>query len=66
MRKITPVAAICSLTVTMMILAGWKFAPTEPKAAIETIGPAKASMAPILEMMATHGKSLPVQAWDAF
>ena len=67
MRKITFVAATCGLIVTTLIVAGWRFAPTEPNAATATTG-AAARLAPIspFEMMARHGKSLPVQAWDAF
>ena len=68
MRKITLVAVICSVAATMMIVAGWRFAPTEPKAANETSGAAAASLAPLspFELMGRHGRSLPVQAWDAF
>jgi len=69
MRKITLVAVICGVAATMMIVDGWRFAPTEPNAAIESTGAAAAaSLAPLspFEMMVSHGKSLPVQAWDAF
>jgi len=68
MRKITLVAVICGMAATMMIVTGWRFAPTESKTAIETTGAAAASLAPLspFEMMVSHGKSLPVQAWDAF
>ena len=68
MRKITLVAVICGMAATMMIVAGWRFAPTEPKSAIETTGSAASSLAALspFEMMGRHGKSLPVQAWDAF
>ena len=68
MRKITLVAVICGMAATMMIVTGWRFAPTEPKAAIETSGAAPASLAPLspFELMGRHGRSLPVQAWDAF
>ena len=68
MRKITLVAVVCGMAATMMIVTGWRFAPTEPKAAIETSGAAAASLAPLspFELMGRHGRSLPVQAWDAF
>jgi hypothetical protein len=68
MRKITLVAVVCGMAATMMIVAAWQLAPTEPKAAIQTTGAAEASLAPIsvFEMMGRHGKSLPAQAWDAF
>ncbi len=68
MRKITLGAVICGMAATMTIVAGWRLAPTQPKAAIETTGAAAASLAPVspFEMMGRHGNSLPVQAWDAF
>jgi hypothetical protein len=67
MRRITLVAVICGLAATTMIIVGWKFGAPEPK---PTIATAEAAAAPILitpfEIMVRHGKSLPMEAWDAF
>jgi hypothetical protein len=66
MRRITLVTAIC-VAATTMLIAGWKFGAPEPKAVIATADAAAAEnrIAPF-ELMVRHGKSLPVEAWDAF
>jgi hypothetical protein len=67
MRRVILLAAMCVVAGTTMIIAGWSFGLPEPKAAIATAD-AAASATPIspLEIMVRHGKSLPVEAWDAF
>jgi hypothetical protein len=66
MRRITLVTAIC-VAATTMLIAGWKFGAPAPKAVIATADAAAAAnlIAPF-ELMVRHGKSLPVEAWDAF
>jgi hypothetical protein len=50
-----------------MIIAGWNFGASEPKAAIATADAAVAAdLISPFEIMVRHGKSLPVEAWDAF
>ena len=67
MRRITLVAAICIVAATTMIIAGWNFGASEPKAAIATADAAAAAdLISPFEIMVRHGKSLPVEAWDAF
>jgi hypothetical protein len=67
MRRITLVAAICFVAATTMIIAGWKFGAPEPKATIATADAAAAAkLISPFEIMARHGKSLPIEAWDAF
>ena len=65
MRRITLVAAICVVAGTTMIIAGWDFGAPEPKAAIATAEAAATPISPF-EIMVRHGKSLPMEAWDAF
>lgn len=66
MRRITLVTAICVAAMTM-IVAGWKFGAPAPTAGIATAEAAAAAnlIAPF-ELMVRHGKSLPVESWDAF
>ena len=68
MRRIALIAAICFVAATTMIIAGWNFGAPEPKAAIATAEAAAAAATPIspFEIMVRHGKSLPLEAWDAF
>jgi hypothetical protein len=66
MRRITLVTAIC-VAATTMLIAGWKFGAPEPKAGIATAkAAAPANLIAPFELMVRHGKSLPVEAWDAF
>jgi hypothetical protein len=67
MPKMILLATICVVAATTMILAGWNFGASEPKAAIATAEAAVAAdvMSPF-EIMVRHGKNLPVEAWDAF
>ena len=66
MRKITLVAAICVVAGTTMIIAGWNFGSPEPKAIGTAEAAAAAELISPFEIMARHGKNLPVEAWDAF
>ena len=67
MRRITLVAAICVVAATTMIIAGWNFGAPEPKAVIATAeAAAEANLISPFELMVRHGKSLPMEAWDAF
>jgi hypothetical protein len=67
MRKMILLATICVVAATTMIIAGWNFGASEPKAAIVTAEAAVAAdvMSPF-EIMVRHGKNLPMEAWDAF
>jgi hypothetical protein len=64
MRKITLVTAICVAAATMLV-AGWKFGAPAPKAGTAEAAAAANLIAPF-ELMVSHGKSLPVESWDAF
>ena len=67
MRRIILVAAICGVAATTMIIAGWNFGAPEPKAVIATAEAAVAAdLISPFEIMVRHGKSLPIEAWDAF
>ena len=67
MRRIALVAAICFVAATTMIIAGWNFGASEPKAAITTAeAAAAAELISPFEIMVRHGKNLPAEAWDAF
>ncbi len=67
MRRTTLVAAICGVAAATMMIAGWKFGASEPKAAIATTeAVAAANLISPFEIMVRHGKSLPTEAWDAF
>jgi len=67
MRRTTLVAAVCVVAGATMIIAGWNFGGTEPKAAIATAEAAVAAdLISPFEIMVRHGQSLPSEAWDAF
>jgi hypothetical protein len=67
MRRIALIAAICVVAGTTMVIAGWNFGAPEPKAGIATAeAAAEANLISPFELMVRHGKSLPMEAWDAF